>query len=339
MNLEQKIKAIVQLKERLSAHRDEQFQRAIRQAEVQNRWFTRDYIESSLAALTKFLNESHLRQWLQAYQDHPLPVKEPKKVGVVMAGNIPLVGFHDFLCVLISGHTLLAKLSKQDTVLMEAVAEILTEIEPQFAPKIQFVPLLKDAEAYIATGSNNSSRYFEYYFSKKPNLIRKNRNSCAIISGEEATEDFQKLAQDIFLYFGLGCRNVSKLFVPENYDFSDFLAVLEEWSELSQHNKYANNYDYNRAVYTINQTPYLDNGFVLLKEDLRLASPVATIHYETYHSLEDLEAKINEHQQEIQVLASRAGWFPSSVPFGKTQEPELWDYADGIDTMKFLLTL
>jgi hypothetical protein len=265
----------------------------------------------------------------------------PKKVAVVMAGNIPLVGFYDFMCVLISGNIFIGKLSSQDKFLLPAIAKELTNIEPSVSKYIVFTEeRLPAFVAVIATGSNNSSRYFEYYFGKYPHIIRKNRNSIAILNGKESKEDIDFLADDIFLYFGLGCRNVTKIFVPEGYDFTMLKKALRKYKDcLSMHSKYMNNYDYNKSIFLINQIPHTDLGFCLLKEDVSIASPISVLNYEYYINISDVINSISINRDNIQCLVAGKTYTNYTVPFGKSQQPELFDYADGVDTMEFLISL
>ena len=256
-----------------------------------------------------------------------------------MAGNIPLVGFHDFLTVLITGNVLVAKTSKEDNLLIKKIAEILIAIEPEFKSKIVFTDKLENFDAVIATGSNNTARYFEYYFGKYPNIIRKNRNSVAVLTGNETAADMVNLGKDIFQYFGLGCRNVSKLYVPKNYSFNLFFeSIVNDYKHVVENNKYANNYDYNKAVYLLGNNQLLDNNFVLLKESESLSSPVAVIHYEYYNTLQEVTTLLENKKEEIQCVLTEAN-LPNTFKLGQAQQPTLWDYADGVDTVEFLLGL
>ena len=259
-----------------------------------------------------------------------------KRIGVVMAGNIPLVGFHDFLTVLISGHTVWAKLSTQDSFLLKYIAGLLTEIEPRFQDQIVWVDKLKEADAIIATGSDNTSRYFEYYFAKYPHIIRKNRTGVGILRGEESHTSLRSLGQDVFQYFGLGCRNVSKLWVPLDYDFVPMIEAWEDYQDVLLHHKYHNNYDYNKSIHLVNGDPFLDTGFAMLKESTALVSPISMVFYETYRNTDELEKAVAAQRSKIQCVVSEEGWFPDSIPFGRAQQPELWDYADGVDTLAFV---
>lgn len=336
MTRDERKAAFLELGKQLKALPNDQLQEWQARARNENPWFTPESVASALEGIAAMLAEQPLNQWLAGYEitEHP-----PQPIGVVMAGNIPAVGFHDFLCVLLSGHNLLAKLSSQDTVLLKAIASLLMGIEPRFGEQIQFVERLNQANAIIATGSDNSARYFQYYFGKKPNIIRQNRTSCALLTGQETREELLELGQDIFQYFGLGCRNVAKLYVPQNYNFTEFFESIEPLKEVGNHYKYANNYDYQKAVVLVNQIPHLDNGFLLLTENEALVSPMAVVYYETYATRDELEQKVQANQQKLQCIVSKEGWYPGSIPFGTTQCPGVWDYADGVDTMKFLLAL
>lgn len=289
-------------------------------------------MEFALRTVAEALSYNKLLKWTERY-----PALEeqsrPRDVAVIMAGNIPLVGFHDFLSVLISGNRIIAKTSSKDPDLIVFIGDILGEINPSFREMIMFTDgQLKEFDAVIATGSDNSSRYFEYYFRKYPHIIRRNRNSIGIIEGNETGAELSGLGADIFLYFGLGCRSISKIWVPEGYDVK---ALAESWSEyayLINHNKYANNYDYNKAIFIVNRDKYIDTGFLLCRDDSRLASPVSVLHYEYYYSTDSVIRETEQLRDSIQCIAGR-----NHIPFGRTQMPELWDYADGVDTLEFLL--
>lgn len=301
-----------------------------------NSFFTRENILDSIKAFAEMLSGENLSKWVAEYPE--LQVEEKLlKIGVVMAGNIPMVGFHDLLCVLITGNVFMGKLSSQDQRLIPHFAGVLVEIEPEFKDRILFVERLKDMDAIIATGSNNSSRYFEYYFGKYPNIIRKNRNSVAVLTGNETKEDIYQLGRDIFQYFGLGCRNVSKLYVPKGFDFTSFLDALSEYSFILDNTKYKNNYEYHKSILLVNKTPHLDNGFLLLTENPSMASPVSVLHFEYYDALPALQEKISKELKHIQCVVG--GKMENAVGYGETQSPQLWDYADGIDTVKFLLNI
>lgn len=313
----------------------ESFEHLIHNQKQFNGWFIPENVLLAVNAWAKVLTKTNLEKWLSKYS---IPETAPKRVGVIMAGNIPLVGFHDFLSVLITGHHVVAKTSKDDSTLIKKIAEVLIAIEPELKSCITFAEKLENFEAVIATGSNNTARYFEYYFGKYPNIIRKNRNSVAVLTGNETKEELSALGNDIFQYFGLGCRNVSKLYVPENYHFNGFFEAIYDFSWVTNNNKYANNYDYNRAVYLLGSNSLLDNNFVLLKEEQNLSSPVSVVHYEYYQTLEQVAKQLHEQSNEIQCVLSQHN-LPNSFKLGQSQEPELWDYADGVDTIEFLLRL
>ncbi|GAB3015641.1 acyl-CoA reductase [Spirosoma pulveris] len=315
----------------------------VQQAYYKNNWFTPENSKNALSAIAnEFLTTDKLSAWVNQYDlDSTIGSgQHVHAVGVVMAGNIPAVGFHDLLCVLMSGHKLMAKLSSQDFALIHYLIQKLKEINPQFSDLIEEADRLNAAEAYIATGSNNTARYFEYYFAKKPHIIRKNRTSVGLLMGEETEDEFLKLGHDISDYYGLGCRNVSTILVPEAYDFTPLLRTLEPQVSIYLNNhKYQNNYDYNKSIYLINAVPHLDNGYLLLTENDALVSPISVLYFQTYKTQDDASAWLSKHANQIQVVASAQGWYPGSVPFGNTQRPGLSDYADGVDTMKFLKEL
>lgn len=306
----------------------------VRKAELQNAWFTKAHIHDALKDWSEALSDEQLHRWLSTYDFDKLT---PKKIAVVMAGNIPLVGFHDFLSVLISGHSFVGKLSSNDSLLIPFLAEELIKIQPEFSSIIEFTKeKLPRFDAVIATGSNNTARYFEYYFKDKPHIIRKNRNAVAVLTGKETKNELQPLGEDIFRYFGLGCRNVSKVFVPEGYDFTAFFEAIFPYQEVIHHHKYANNYDYNKAVYLMSSVKLKDNGFLILKEDTSFSSPIGVLFYESYSNLSELQYKLNKEQEHIQCNVGQVNF--AQVDFGKAQHPQLTDYADGVDTIEFLIT-
>ena len=312
------------------------FQDALKQAQLQNPWFTEANILYSIKTWSELLSKDNLEQWIKHYD---LPLSNNKTVAIVMAGNIPLVGFHDFLSVLITGHKVLIKQSSNDTILLNAIVSYLKHKNPGFERAIQFADgQLSGFDAVIATGSNNTARYFDSYFGKYPNIIRKNRNSIAVLQGDESQKQLEALSDDIFRYYGLGCRNVSKLYVPEDYNFDRFFSAIYKWHPIIHEHKYANNYDYNKAVYLMSEFDMLDNGFLVLKQDKSLGSPIATLNFEYYSSLDQLKHQLSELQPNIQCVVAN-GFVESEVKFGRTQKPELNSYADGIDTVEFLLTI
>ncbi|MFK8059983.1 MAG: acyl-CoA reductase [Polaribacter sp.] len=309
------------------------FLHQIKIAQENNSWFTKENILFSINSWSKALTENNLAAFISDYR---LSNESAKKVAIIMAGNIPLVGFHDFLSVLISGHSVLVKQSSNDKHLLPFLAKYLEYVEEGFKGKINFTEeKLTDFDAVIATGSDNTARYFEYYFKNKPNIIRKSRNSVAVITGEETEEDLQKLSDDIFTYFGLGCRSVSKLYVPKNYDFNNFFNGMFIKKEMINNAKYANNYDYNKAVYLMSEFDLLENGFLMIKEDESYSSPIATVFYEYYDNETDLKIKLHEDKEKIQCIVAK-GFIENEVAFGETQHPKLTDYADGVNTLEFL---
>jgi len=297
-----------------------------------NGWFLESEVYFSIQSWADALTPENLDKWLSAYH---FTETEPKSVGLILAGNVPLVGFHDFLSVLVSGHKAVVKTSSNDQHLLPFLAKYLIQAEPLLQDRIAFVGKLENFDAVIATGSNNTARYFEYYFKDKPNIIRKNRNSVAVLDGNESEEDLANLGKDIFTYFGLGCRNVSKLFVPKGYDFEKFFKGMYEYREIINNQKYINNYDYNKAVFLMSNFLVLDNGFLVLKEDNAYSSPISSIFYEYYSGLEEIKTRINQDSEKIQCVVSN-NLIENSVVFGQTQHPKLWDYADNVDTISFL---
>ena len=297
-----------------------------------NPWFTPGNVRMSLNAIADELTSENLYKWMGRYQQ-PDNTLKPLRVGIIMAGNIPLVGFHDFLTVLITGNSIVAKLSSKDSTLMTCVKDILCGIEPAFKDKITFTDgNLENYDVIIATGSDNSSRYFEYYFRNVPNIIRKNRNSIAVLDGRESDEELALLGNDIFSYFGLGCRSVSKIFVPKDYNVGSLSRHWLSHEQVINHTRYANNYDYNKAVFLVNREQFFDTGFLLMKEDTKLASPVSVLHFEHYNSAEYIDSQITSLKNKIQCIIGHG-----HIPFGQAQSPHLWDYADGTDTVEFLL--
>ncbi len=312
----------------------EGFNHQIKLAQEHNGWFTKENVFFAIEGWSNLLTDSNFRQWMDNYNFNTI---EPKKVAIIMAGNIPLVGFHDFISVLICGHAVLIKQSSNDKHLLPFLAKYLEYIAPELKGKIEFTEgKLTDFNTVIATGSNNTARYFEYYFKDKPSIIRKNRNSVAILTGNETEEQLKALSEDIFRYYGLGCRNVSKLFVPKDYCFDDFFKAMYDWHPIINQAKYANNYDYNKAVYLMSEFDMLENGFLMIKEDESYASPIATLFYEYYDSVEVLKKKLKTDKEKIQCIVSN-GFIDTEIQFGQTQIPQLWDYADGVDIIAFLI--
>lgn len=297
-----------------------------------NAWFTPENVSMALESNGENLTEQNIRKWLSAYPALTEPLK-PGNVAIVMAGNIPLVGLHDLLSVLITGNRAIARLSSKDELLMRAVAETLISTEPGLKEYIELTTeILPKFDAVIATGSDNTSRYFEYYFRNHPSVIRHNRNSVAVIDGSETDKELTGLASDIFSYFGLGCRNVSKLYLPEEFNISRMVSLWSRYENLRLHSKYAANYDHSKAVMIVNRQPFIDTGFVLLREDSSLTPPMAVVNYEFYHSATAVSDTLQAMNERIQCVTGHG-----FVPHGTAQKPYLWDYADDVDTIKFLL--
>lgn len=301
-----------------------------------NGWYTPENVYFSIQSWASALTESNLNQWLAPYD---FSTVKPKTVGLILAGNIPLVGFHDFLSVLISGHRVLVKTSSNDQHLLPFLAKYLISIAPDLENYITFTEgKLEHFDAVIATGSNNTARYFEYYFKDKPSIIRKSRNSVAVLNGQETKEQMIALGEDIFRYFGLGCRNVSKLFIPKGYNFDAFFGGMFPYQDVIKYEKYINNYDYNKAVFLMSNFKLLDNEFLVIKEDPSYASPISSVFYEYYESIAEIEQRLATDKDQIQCVVSNH-LIENSVAFGQTQKPNLWDYADNVDTLHFLLNI
>jgi len=349
MNLNQKKSAFIALGQFLSQfsldtsakkegvlHNDlffDKFIDLIELSQSHNGWFTPEQVHYAINSWAEALTEENLNEWLSEYDFSDV---QPKTIGLILAGNIPLVGFHDFLSVLISGHRVLVKTSSNDQKLLPFLADYLIAVAPEMADYITFSEgKLENFDAVIATGSNNTARYFEYYFKDVPSIIRKSRNSVAVLDGKESKEDLIGLGEDIFRYFGLGCRNVSKLFVPRGYDFKKFFEAIYEYRDIIYYEKYANNYDYNKAVFLMSLFPLLDNEFLTLKEDSSYASPISSVFYEYYDDLETVKTKLLEDSEKIQCIVSN-NLINRSISFGKSQKPKLCDYADNVDTISFL---
>ncbi len=329
---QQTIIALAELGNYLTANlKNTSLQEAIHKAYVANNWFNPDFTEFALQNIAQhFLNENKLTSFASAYTE----TENPKTVAVIMAGNIPLAGFHDWLCVMLSGHHALVKCSSKDAVLMPYLVEVLHHISPELAGRTAFSEKLSGFNAVIATGSNNSNRYFDYYFGKYPHIFRKNRSSVAILTGKETDADLNALSDDIFIYFGLGCRSVSKLYVPVGYDVATLLPHFSDYNWLTQHTRYMNNSDYNRTILLLNNTPHIANEFVSLTESTSLHSSIAVLHYEFYRSREQLQERLIDQASETQTIVGF-----QHTPFGKAQQPALHDFADNTDTMAFLCAL
>lgn len=352
MDLQQRINAFVKLGEFLNQFQQDGitkndkveandlffdgFKHQLKLAQEHNGWFTKQNIIFTLKNWSNALIDKNINQWLRKYNFKSI---NNQTVAIIMAGNIPLVGFHDFLCVLISGHKVLIKQSSNDKHLLPFLAKYLEVVEPNFKGKIKFTEeKLENFDAVIATGSDNTARYFEFYFKGKPSIIRKNRNSVAVLTGNETKEQLEALSDDIFRYYGLGCRNVSKFFVPKNYNFDVFFNAVYKWHAIIHESKYANNYDYNKAVYLMSEFDMLENGFLMIKQDESYASPIATLFYEYYQDISELEQELDAEKDKIQCVVAN-GFSDNEIEFGKTQNPQLSDYADNVDTIAFLLKI
>ncbi|MBF90369.1 MAG: acyl-CoA reductase [Flavobacteriales bacterium] len=336
MTIESRIQALVQLGSLLNKYAKSRgeagskLELAINRASIYNGWFTANNVRKALAAIVEMLSKDQLKAWSSAYK-----LDGDKRVAIIMAGNIPLVGFHDLLSVLVSGHTAIVKMSSDDNQLLPIIVEALKTIEPNFTDKIHFTEdKMENFDAVIATGSDNSARYFEHYFGKYPNIIRKSRSSVAILDGSESEEELKGLANDVFQYFGLGCRSISKVFLPKDYDLNLLFNAFYAHNEVIDNKKYGNNYDYNKAVYMMGQHDITENGFLIMKQETALKSPVSVLHYELYDDLELVHRLVADYQEKIQCVTGRG-----FIPFGKAQCPTLYDYADGVDTMEFLQSL
>jgi hypothetical protein len=334
MELQERIDLMVKLGQYMLSG-SEEFKAVKERASRENPWFVPEFVELSVKNIaTHFLKKEKLESWVEMYDSKGFQETGNQKiVGLVMAGNIPLVGFHDFLCVFISGKKMVIKPSSKDEILIKHLVKKIFELEEPIEEKITFAETLRGCEAYIATGSNNSSRYFEYYFGKYPNIIRRNRTSVAFIDGSESKNELNDLADDIQFYFGLGCRNVTKLYVPKEYDFIKLLDALKKYDHFADFHKYKNNFDYHLASLIMGNKYYMNNGSVILTENSSIFSPVSQVNYEYYHNPETLTNSL-KCNNDIQCIVGHG-----FTGFGKAQQPSLTDYADGIDTMQFLLSL
>lgn len=333
MTLQKRIEILVQLGQYMQEN-SEEWQQVKERAYIHNGWFLPEFIDLSVQNIVHyFLQREALQNWISQYPDLPPEPASPRLVGIVMAGNIPLVGFHDFLCVFISGHRCLIKPSSKDEVMIKHLVAKMTEWAPELDEYIAFAELLKNCDAYIATGSNNTAGHFEYYFSRFPHIIRRNRTSVAILTGNESEDELELLADDIYLYFGMGCRNITKIYVPQNYDFESLIRIFKKYDYLADHHKYKNNYDYNLALHILNNKIYMSNAALLLVEEKSIFSPVSQLNYEIYDDIEAVKDELRD-SQDVQCIVG-SGF----IPPGHAQHPSLTDYADGVDTMQWLATL
>lgn len=332
MNVQQRMDLLVRLGEYILSNEDS-WLAAKEKAYYQNKWFIPEFTHLATHNIAHtFLTRDALQEWITRY-NIPFENREPKKVGLVMAGNIPLVGFHDFLAIFISGHRMAVKTSSKDDILFKHLVQQLADREPAVNDYVMFQDILKGCDAYIATGSNNSARYFEYYFARFPHIIRHNRTSVAILTGNETKEELEKLADDVYQYFGLGCRNVTKIYVPAQYDFVPLLETFKKYNYLADQNKYKNNYDYALAILILNKQYYMTNGSVILSENKSIFSGISQLHYEFYSDMEEVNEQL-KNDPGVQCIVGQ-----NHIPFGYAQQPCLTDYADGVDTLQFLLEL
>ena len=343
-----KTKALVELGNFLSYFLENEFismqdqwglelEAVLRKSELENPWFTQENLRFALKSWADTFQQDALDSWLNQYDFSEDKIQ--KRVGIVAAGNVPLVAWHDIMCVWLSGHKALVKLSSKDRLLIPFFVKVLAQYDAEIPNAIQFVERLEQVDAAICTGSNNTSRYFEYYFRNVPNIIRSNRTSVAVLTGEESDKELQLLGEDIFRYFGLGCRNITKLYLPTDFDINRIFGAIYPYHEIVNHHKYANNYDYHRAILLMNLDEVLDNGFIVFKEDTGIHSPVGTLFYERYSDISKLKADLKLREDDLQCVVTRSSLWPDAVDFGQTQCPSLSNYADGVDTMDFLLKI
>jgi hypothetical protein len=315
-----------------------EYHTVIKDAELFNHWFSEENLHFALEQWSQALSEEQLQAWVIDYEkDYFRPQTKAKTVAIIMAGNIPLVGLHDLISVLISGHKALIKPSSDDAKLIPFVLQMLVAIEKDFAYSLSIAEnKMENFDAVIATGSNNSSRYFDHYFGKYPHIIRKNRSSVAILEGDESDEELRAFGEDIFRYFGLGCRNVSKAYVPKDFDVQRFFEAFFPFKSVGDNNKYGNNYDYNRAIFLMEHIDFLENGFFIIKEDQALHAPVSVLNVERYEDINLVSKDLEQYSEDLQCIVSKAEFLDTAVPFGESQKPRLWDYADNVDTLEFL---
>jgi len=335
MNFEKKIRSLSLLRDKILKiiEKDDPI---IQKAHKNNEWFIPEFNNNALQSIAYMLDENKLVKWLSQYT---LKDTKVKNIGLVMAGNIPMVGFHDLLCVLLSGHRAKVKLSHNDAVLLPHILSLFEKIDPDFKDQAKYETSIQNIDAVIATGSDNTSRYFKHAFRNLPHIIRYNRTSCGILDGKESDSDLEALSEDIFKYFGLGCRNVSKIYLPKNANVEHLITKLEKYSWIINHPKYFNNYTYQKSKNVIESKEFIDGNFFLLSKNKNLVSPISCIYYEEYDGFEALRSALHVNKNKLQCIVSRNGWHENSIAFGMAQYPDLWDYADNIDTMEFLLNI
>ncbi len=334
MEPKQRLKSFIKLGELLDNLETTKLRQLKSRAFKENTWFTNENIDFALKGVISYLDQGQLIPWLKGY--HIKPNREVD-VGIIMAGNIPLVGFHDFLCVIMSGNSALVKISSKDSIVTKFLFKKLTEVDPNMKNQFRLVNKLNKASAVIATGSDNSARYFNHHYKDCPRLIRKNRTSVAIIRGDETQDQLTKLGGDIFQYFGLGCRNISKLYVPKGYDLRAAMGNFQAYEHLIDHTSYSNNYRYNKTKFLMKGIDFVDTGFLLITKDKDLVSPISVLFYEEYLDKNQLNTILNRERPKIQCIISNEGWYNDSIPFGSSQLPKVWDYPDNVDTMRFLI--
>ena len=334
MNLNERINVFSKLGKFLERDVYKEFSENLLLAEVKNQWFTTNNIQSVFKYWSENLEKNVLKSWLKPYKLKKLSPK--KNILVITAGNIPLVGFHDFLTVLVLGHNLFIKMSSSDNILFKVIISKIINLCPEFKNRIEIVDNIKKKtfSAVIATGTDNSAKYFDYYFSNSKRIIRRNRSSVAILNGNESDTDLQALAYDVFSFFGLGCRNISKIFLPKGYNLDKLFRAFYKFHNIIEHKKYANNYEYYKSIFLLGGHKIIENGFLLMKEDVSIHSPVSVLFYEFYEDINSVYKFISNNNDHIQCVVSK-----NDILFGSTQSPNLWDYADNLDTVDFLKNL
>jgi hypothetical protein len=325
--------------------REEELERIIASARVENPWFTSENICSALDKWSLALYPENVDRWIEPYLPALKAQRNAIVVGVINAGNIPFVGLHDLLTVILCGCKYVGKNATGDKILLPYLSRILGAIEPEINNSVRFVERIADIDAVIATGSNNSARYFEYYFGKYPHIIRKNRNGVGVLTGKEKKNQLHELGKDIFSYFGLGCRNVSKLYVPAGYDFKEFFESIYDFNSIMMHSNYMNNFDYNNTLLLLKRIPFLQNGFLILREEKLIPSPISVLHFEEYTDQKSLSEDLISNINLLQCIACDKNIVDNNdtlkkiqVDFGKTQSPALWEYADGVNTLEFIVS-
>jgi len=316
--------------------KDEAFETMVIGAGQQNPWFTEKEIDRSIEAiLAGYLDETSLVKWLMRY---PVQDCNPhQSIGIVAAGNIPLVVFHDILCAFASGCHACIKLSEKDQVLPSRWLDRVKELSPNHF-SFERVTTMPAVDKYIITGSSLALDHYHKYLKGKPAILRGHRNSIAVLNGSESDEALCRLGEDVFSYYGLGCRSVTKLYLPLHFDIRKLIETWEsKYSYLTDLNVYYRNYEYQKAIKLVNRIPFLDGGFALFEISHSIAPAISTVYYEYYNDLDDLHFKLEDHKGKIQCVCSDLvldGWVTHA--FGSAQTPCLWEYQDDLDTMEFL---